>query len=748
MGDVREQPGGLNRYVDSLLAALAADGGARTRCIVVGDDGTTRAGVVSAAPRNAFLLRRLWRYARVANRFAAEADVVDSHFALNAALAIRCKSARRLPFVAHFHGPLGKEAAAMGESTASVLIKRRLERRVLRRAQQVVVLSNAFRDLVIKTQGVAPWNVRVIWPGVDLDRFTPGDPAAARDRLGLPVDGALVVVVRRLVARMGVDTLLEAWREIGSDGATLVVAGDGPERVALEADAETIRGDIRFLGAVDDDELVAILQAADLMVVPSRELEGFGLVTLEAFACGCPVLVTDAGGLAELPRQLDPSAVMPANDARALADRLVAWRSGAQALPDRQACRAFAEQFSWTKVAAAHRALYHEVVNGKPRPRVAVVTHTAELGGAELALVRLINAARHGADFHVIVADDGPLVDLLRGNGISCEVIPIGASVRDLRRRKSAHGLGAVSGGLASAAFAARLARRLRALRPDVVHLNTLKAGMPGSLAAKATRASVVWHVRDLVTAPAFPSVVATTMQQAIRRLSNAIIANSAATLAVLPPNAKQSRVVLPSPVDLDTFSAVTPTPHDGLCFAVVGRLARWKGQELFLRAFAEAFPDGDERAVIIGGALFGEEAFERALHDLAEELGIQHRVAFRGQVRDVATELAVVDVVVHCSIEPEPFGQVVVEAMAAGLPVVASGEGGPAEIVSDGADGLLFEPRNVGSLAAAMRRLADDAGLRAALGAAGAVSAQRFAPDKIGEQLLTLYTSVRAEKR
>src|SRR5262249_10793443 len=117
---------------------------------------------------------------------------------------------------------------------------------------------------------------------------------------------------------------------------------------------------------------------------------------------------------------------------------------------------------------------------------------------------------------------------------------------------------------------------------------------------------------------------------------------------------------------------AVDRTPGGPLTFGIVGRLAPWKGQHLFLEAFARAFPDSEERAVVVGGALFDEVDYEHGLQRTARRLGIAGRVEFRGHRPDVWEELARLDVLVHASITPEPFGQVILEGMAAGVPVIA----------------------------------------------------------------------------
>ena len=118
------------------------------------------------------------------------------------------------------------------------------------------MLSRAFRRLLIERYGFSPWRVNVIPPGVDLDRFSPGDRLTARAALGLPKDDWIVLTLRRLVPRMGVDVLISAWDELAPDDALLLVGGEGPARLALERQASDT---VRFLGRVDDDLLPDVL---------------------------------------------------------------------------------------------------------------------------------------------------------------------------------------------------------------------------------------------------------------------------------------------------------------------------------------------------------------------------------------------------------------------------------------------------------------------------------------------------------
>jgi glycosyltransferase involved in cell wall biosynthesis len=201
--------------------------------------------------------------------------------------------------------------------------------------------------------------------------------------------------------------------------------------------------------------------------------------------------------------------------------------------------------------------------------------------------------------------------------------------------------------------------------------------------------------------------------------------------------------VVIASPLGFAPFRRERAPEPDRLRVGIIGRLDPWKGQHVFLEAFAKAFPDGGADAVVVGAKLFGEQGYELELERRAAALGLEDRVEFRGFRDSVEEELRRLDVLVHASILPEPFGQVVVEGMAAGLAVVAADAGGPAEVVEDGVDGVLCPPGDVDALALALQRLAADPDLRRRLGDAARERAKNFTPARIAPQVMAVYQSV-----
>ncbi len=786
MGWFPSTVGGLDRYYRSLFEQLPEASG-----VVVGPAEGAPATIAAAANHDLPLVRRLGAFWLAARRAARGAEVVDAHFALYAAAPLLLGGRR--PTVFHFHGPWAEENAAAGDSSrVKRALRATLERCVLRRADAHVVLSSAFRRVLVERHRVRPWNINVWAPGVALERFTPGDRPRARARMAIDPAAFVVVCARRMVARMGIDLLLDAWSQIVEglpEGSTLLLIGDGPlrETFAARAAQPPLAERVRVMGRLSDEELVEAYRCADVAAVPSVAVEGFGLVVLEAAACGTPSIVSDVGGLPEAAAALDPSLVVAAGDTEALGARLLEAARGT--LPTRAATRGYAERFAWPAVAERHRALHRRLVAGsrEERLRVVYLDHVARLSGGEIALLRLLPHL-HRVNAHVILGEEGPLADRLARAGISVEVLPIAAAARDARKDTMRLG-GASPAALASTlAYTARLTLRLRQLRPDLVHTNSLKAGVYGSLAAHAAGIPVVWHLRDRIAPDYLPRPAVRLVRQLVNRLADGVVANSTATLATLathdtsslhttgahdlspghhtiadpstPSGRRRARGtpaagacdrvhrVIPDSVENSPYPRAPESPvattTTTTTFGIVGRIAPWKGQDLFVRAFAAAFPDNTgERAVVVGAPLFGEEACELRLRELIAHLGLTERVLLRGFREDVWSELARIDVLVHASVIPEPFGQVVLEGMAAGLPVIAPDEGGPAEVIADGETGHLFTARSVDALAGAMRALAADPRARERLGSAARHSIEAYHPTRVGKQLEEMYRQV-----
>ena len=340
------------------------------------------------------------------------------------------------------------------------------------------------------------------------------------------------------------------------------------------------------------------------------------------------------------------------------------------------------------------------------RRRILYFDHTASLGGGEIALfnlVRNLDSTRY--DPVVMLSSEGPLRKKLDEAGIETHVLLL--SERVVQTRKDTLGLKSLTrvGEIGIILkYIRQLGRFIRREQIDVVHTNSLKADLIGGLAARLARVPVIWHVRDRIEDDYLPRPVVRVFRRLCRLIPNYIIANSAATLKTVGLPATAGGEVIHSGVEvtgrfrvihdgvgMDQTGAAAPSGNSAPVIGIVGRISPWKGQHIFLQAAAQVharFPQ--VRFQIIGSALFDEAAYERELHAQAAEAGLTECVEFLGFRSDVAERIAGLDILVHASTTGEPFGQVVIEGMVAGKPVVATRGGGVLEIVEHGVTGLL----------------------------------------------------------
>jgi glycosyltransferase involved in cell wall biosynthesis len=304
-----DRPGGLHNYVKCLAAGQRRLGHDVTVIDQIGRRGTFN--VAEGADPTA--------------DFVDGEAIVEFHFAHSALPILRRysylrKSPRR---VMHFHGPWYAEGRAHGEPILRSIGKLLVEARMYRLPNlHFTAASAAFAEILAKKFRIDRKMIDVVYPGVDTERFRPGDKRDARRLLDLPQDEFIFTCVRRLEPRMGVDVAIQAMKILPD--ARLVICGDGSSQRHLRAlTAELgLEPRVTFLGKVSEAQLPSVYRAADVSVVPTIALEGFGLVVLESFSSGRPVITTDVGGLMEAQGPFGSEWSVPAGSVSALADRM------------------------------------------------------------------------------------------------------------------------------------------------------------------------------------------------------------------------------------------------------------------------------------------------------------------------------------------------------------------------------------------------------------------------------------------
>jgi glycosyltransferase involved in cell wall biosynthesis len=210
--------------------------------------------------------------------------------------------------------------------------------------------------------------VRLVPGSVDTKRFALDTPRSdSRSALDLPLDRPILVTVRRLVNRMGLSSLIDAMKYVVAvvPDVLLCIAGQGPLKRSLQAQAERLglMRNIRFLGFVTEEALPHLFYAADINVVPTIALEGFGLVAAEAMAAGTPSIVTPVGGLPEVVSGLSQTLIFSGIKATDIAEGLIGALTGALRLPARQECREYIESRFTSRLMALRTAeVYSELI--------------------------------------------------------------------------------------------------------------------------------------------------------------------------------------------------------------------------------------------------------------------------------------------------------------------------------------------------------------------------------------------------
>ena len=290
----------------------------------------------------------------------------------------------RLPFVMVLQGPWGLEHRFARQAVARPWPRRmldelvcaamtRIERRSVATARRVFVASGYSRSKLPEWHpGLSPVT-EVIGGGADFSRFhPPADRAAVRRERGLADDDILFLAVRRLDPRMGLGQLVDGFAQVpaSSPRARLWIAGKGAQRDELQRriDAAGLRGRASLLGFVAEEELPRLYGAADCVIMPSLDLEGFGLATAESLACGTPVIASRAGANPELVRPLGDGLLFEPGDVASLATALRDVLSGRLALPSRDRCLEHARaEFRWDRPCdAIERAHAASAVRGWP----------------------------------------------------------------------------------------------------------------------------------------------------------------------------------------------------------------------------------------------------------------------------------------------------------------------------------------------------------------------------------------------
>lgn len=301
--------------------------------------------------------------------------IVHSHHAYSEAGAAMALPSD-VPWLRTFHSPWHEEGwvGETRDQPGHWLIPRlrrsvrtAIEKKSLLRAQRVVVLSDFFGQKAIEL-GVDPDRVRLVPGGTDISRYHPqGTRQEVRAKLGIISTGPLLLTIRRLIPRMGVDFLVAAMPEVLASvpDAHLIIGGGGSEKKRLERQVKRLRlqNHITFAGFIPEEQLADYYRAADLFVLPTFALEGFGLVTVDALACGTPVVGTPVGATPEILKPLDPRLLTSGSRSDELAEGILRFLQGdwKQELTPERLSSYVRDRYTWDHHAQGMLKVYEEI---------------------------------------------------------------------------------------------------------------------------------------------------------------------------------------------------------------------------------------------------------------------------------------------------------------------------------------------------------------------------------------------------
>ncbi len=570
--------------------------------------------------------------------------------------------------------------------------------------------------------------------GVDLSGFAPywtkaEERKTLRVKHNLPADGPVVLFAGRLVEEKGAHLLIDAFKKAvtdkwgrvqgtGDGGAVLLIVGSTtfsdeqstPYVEKLKEQAKGWENRIRFVGHVSREEIASYFLMSDILAFPSVWKEPFGMVILEAMSSGLPVVAFDQGGPAEIVQHgVDGILVQPDRGVDGFAEAL------SSLIKDPSICEKFGhearrkveQRFNWDVMAGK---LVGYAGAGRPA-KVLIAESGSGFGGSARYLNDLLALLdRQKYTPYVLAAEEGPFIKQVKKQGVRVTVKP------QWRFKEG------VSGLIQVAAVAPGIILWLKKNGFRLVHLNNeMLSHLPLLVAAKLAGCRVVCHLHGW-------RPLTKTEKLAVRFVDEFITISEAGAIYYREQLPGRKVEAIPNGLRIDgqtgqldsqraqKRSAVGLTSGD-IAVAIVGRLVPWKGQEVYLQALADLIG----RHLPVVGLVVGNDQepgqpFLAKLKAVAQELKIERRVRFVPWQEDIWPIYAAADLVVHASTQPEPFGLVILEAMAAKRPVIATSAGGVLDVVIHEETGILVQPGDVKALSDAIYKLITSPGFSSGL--------------------------------
>lgn len=619
---------------------------------------------------------------------------------------------------------------------------RSLEAALSRRwAERVFCVCEAVARAVRRDEAIPENKLRVLLNGIDADGVAPRSAHA-----GGPVRFGIVAAANRV--EKGHREFVEAAGLISRDvAAEFHLVGDGPLRPALEARVRDLGVGDHTIFHGERRDILAFLGTIDVVVIPSYT-EGISNAALEAMAKGLPVIATAVDGNLETVADGETGILVPARDPQALAGAMSRYAAdpALRAAHGRAGRARLDRLFTVGRMGDRYEEEYRQMLGkGARRPRVALVESSSGMGGTAKYVRQLVDTLDSGRYESSVFARAA--VGWYRGIEAAGRVVyfggPPGSSPPSSSRWRTYLGRARDLARMLPRFLYYRREFRRQAI--DLVHTNnTVFEHVPALAAGRSLGIPVLCHLHDHVPLTRVERRAAPWADRFLV-LSRAAREMYGRDLSPEKLHVAHNGLILSdyAPERLPAADRKLTRPAVGL----VGRLVAWKGHETLIRAVPrvlERVPNAT--FYLIGEDPSGDGSTKERLLRLAAELGCERALEFTGWIDDPRPLLAQLQVSVVPSTSPEPFGLVILESMALGVPVVASRHGGPLDIIDDGQDGLFHEPGNVEDLARQLLRLLTEPALSTAIvSKARETVARRFSMQAVALQIAAHYDDLLA---
>jgi glycosyltransferase involved in cell wall biosynthesis len=598
----------------------------------------------------------------------------------------------------------------------------------------VITASKERREHYCQTTHIDSTKVVRIPLGIETSRFYPDSVHRAdlRKELGLAPEVALLGAVGHFGQEKGLDVVIRAFQEVcrrrEPGSAALVILGEGTaaQQAALrELYPKDGCGRVIFAGFQHDPE--RWFRAMDIFAHGAR-LEAFGLVLIEAMASGLPTIATRVGGIPDIVRDGQTGILVPPEDSLRMADALEVLLASQErrAAMGAEARRVVLQEYTGEVCARRHVQLYRELLAGRaprgvdqglgPSPRVLHVVESLEVGGLERLVADLVVLRGVETTSVACLETVGAFGEMLRQQGVEVKLIGIQSGILSTFRV---------------------LANHVRAVGPQIIHCHNMKAHLYGGACARLAGEIPVVLTKHGNSPPGTGKTGPANRWLARRTQVIAVSEDVKESMSKWIGNGRYAVRYIPNGISLEPFHGLPNRAaarahfqwsQEEFLIGIVARLASSKGHRCLLQAFALFRRDRPSARLLI----VGDGVMRETIRTLASDLGIADAVSLLGERPDVPVILAALDLFVLPS-EHEGMPVTVLEAMAAGLPVVASTVGGIPQVVVNGQTGILIPPRDPARLAQVMLELAGDPESRQRMGERGRSRvAERFAMERM----------------